>query len=114
MVFDLDIIGFGVGASDSEKIHQSVLEDGKACKPDKENIPHANKGRTLNDLETAEKNVIIVVIIHNHDHISNHAQCLQNVKDEAKEANIVDLVSLDDHTSIMITRCIRCSVFVFL
>lgn len=112
VIFDLNIIGFSVGASDSEKIHQPVLEDGKTCKPEKEDIPHANKGGALNNLGATKENVVIIVVIHDHDHVSNHAQGLQDIENKAKHANVVTLVSLNDHTIIMLTDCIRSSIFV--
>lgn len=103
-----------IRAADAEKVHQTRLEDSKAREPDKENVPHANEGGALDHLEATEEDIVVIVIIHNHDHVSNHAQGLQNVKHEAKHANVVTLVSLDDHAIVMFTRGIRGSVFVFL
>lgn len=97
VLFDLHVLALVVSTLDTEKVRQAALEDNQGCKPKEEDVPHANKSAWLDDAVAAEKDVVIVVVAREHDHVSDHTDCLENVKHKDKYTKRVALVSLDGH-----------------
>lgn len=97
MLFDLHILGLGVGALDAEKVVDSALENGQGGEPKEENVPHANKSTRLDNLGTSEHAILVIVVLDHHDHICNHANRLHHVKPETDIADEIALVCLDHH-----------------
>lgn len=97
MLFNLDILRFRIGALNAEKVHDSALEYGEAGEPEKENVPHSNKGTRLDDLGAFKEKILVIIILDHHDHVRDHANGLQEVHAETNGTDNVALVRLDDH-----------------